>query len=285
MAQKTFVGGTGYEVVDSRPLVNGTGYNIAKGRTLVGDTGYDIEFGIRIGDLSTNESIFADVDGVEKEFLIVNQGIPIDPITAEPSNLYSTTCDGTWVLMKDIHTIASCNDIDGNAVNVYGNMAVRQYLNEDFIALLKPAVQDSVMNVKIPGHKRDGSTANIFRSGEDGLAAKAFVLSKYEFGLHNETISLTRDGVVLSRYYDIYLRELESYAQHHPELVAYYGEAAEYYMTRSIAGHSEDLYIISRTGQAQSLRVSRQDVPIGIRPAMILDPETRVSRVTHRILA
>lgn len=59
MAQKTLIGGTGYEITGGRTLVGGTGYSISGGRTLVGGTGYSINFPVE----ATSQNIWSSTTG------------------------------------------------------------------------------------------------------------------------------------------------------------------------------------------------------------------------------
>lgn len=92
---KTLIDGTGYEIKSGRVLIAGTGYDIKKGRTLIGGTGYDIKFTTPINELPVGTIVYMNVDGVRKEFIVTHQGNPI-------SSIYGESCNGTWVLLKDI---------------------------------------------------------------------------------------------------------------------------------------------------------------------------------------
>jgi hypothetical protein len=48
-----------------------------------------------IGTLAVGSSLYLNVGGVRKEFLVVHQGLP--------SSIYDDSCNGTWLLMKDIY--------------------------------------------------------------------------------------------------------------------------------------------------------------------------------------
>ena len=48
-----------------------------------------------ISTLAVGSSVYLNVGGVRKEFLVVHQG--------KPSSLYDSSCNGTWLLMKDIY--------------------------------------------------------------------------------------------------------------------------------------------------------------------------------------
>ena len=95
MAHKTLIGGTTYDIKSGRTLIGGTGYDIKKGRTLIDGTGYDITFATSISELPVGTSVYADYNGVRTEFIVIQQGNP-DPA------IYDDSCNGTWLLIKDI---------------------------------------------------------------------------------------------------------------------------------------------------------------------------------------
>lgn len=96
---KTLIDGTGYEIKSGRVLIAGTGYDIKKGRTLIGGTGYDIKFGVPVGELAVGTSVFMNVNGVRKEFIVGHQG----NLTLTYSD--SEFSSGTWLLMRDIYAL------------------------------------------------------------------------------------------------------------------------------------------------------------------------------------
>ena len=53
--------------------------------------------GILASDLAVGSSVYLMENGVATEYLVVNQGIP------SGSSLYDSSCDGTWLLRKDIY--------------------------------------------------------------------------------------------------------------------------------------------------------------------------------------
>lgn len=96
---KTLIDGTGYEIKSGRVLIAGTGYDIKKGRTLIGGTGYDVKFSVPVGELAVGTSVFMNVNGVRKEFIVGHQGNLT--LTYNDSEFSS----GTWLLMRDIYAL------------------------------------------------------------------------------------------------------------------------------------------------------------------------------------
>lgn len=110
MGHKTLVDGTSYEVVGGRTLINGTGYDITGGKTLVNGTGYDISFTRPLSSLAVGSSVFTSFNGAMTEFIVIQQGIP------SGTNLYSDSCNGTWLQFKDKARDPFNND------DYYGNL-------------------------------------------------------------------------------------------------------------------------------------------------------------------
>lgn len=162
---KTLINGTVYEVKGGKCMVNGTVYNILKGRTLIGGTGYDITFpsaGTKLSALGVGQSVFTNVSGVKKEFLVVHQGLP--------SSLYDSSCDGTWLLMKDIYEMRQWNS---NSELLYENSSIHSYLNSTFLSLFDANIQSAIKQAKIPYLK--GGKGGSVQSGANGLSCKVFL--------------------------------------------------------------------------------------------------------------
>ena len=171
MGHKTLIDGVGYEITGGRCLVDGVGYSIQKGRTLVDGVGYDVGFGGSAGDLKVGASVFANVDGVRTEFIIVHQGLP-------DATLYDASCDGTWVLKKDTYG----QGIWGGSV-LYKSSRAHTEVNTTFFGLLDTNIQNLIKTVKIPYLSKNNSASDYkVSSGADGLPVKAFNLSGCELG-------------------------------------------------------------------------------------------------------
>lgn len=170
MGHKTLVGGTAYDISGGKVLVGGTAYGIKKGRTLVGGAGYDVSFVTPLSDIPVGGSVFLNVDGVPKEFLVVHQGNP-------DSSLYDDSCDGVWLLMKDVYDTRMWD----RSNNDYENSDAHTYLNGTILGSLDSDIQAQVKQVKIPYHDGTGAGGSV-ASGSSGLSTKLFLLSGYELG-------------------------------------------------------------------------------------------------------
>lgn len=145
---KTMIDGTGHEIKSGRVLIAGTGYDIKKGRTLIDGTGYDISFGTPVGEIAVGTSVYMNVNGVRKEWIIVHQG--------KPADLYDDTCFGTWVMLKDIYASVSRGTTyyyfgtRGHDGSWYSPCKHDTYLTDTFFPLLDTEIQGIVKTANIP---------------------------------------------------------------------------------------------------------------------------------------
>lgn len=99
-----------------------------------------------ISTLAVGSSVHLNVGGVRTEFLVVHQG--------KPSSIYDDSCNGTWLLMKDIYENRVWQS--GN-INKYESSDIHTYLNGTFLNLFDSNIKDAIKQVKIPYRKNGGS--------------------------------------------------------------------------------------------------------------------------------
>lgn len=128
--------------------------------------------GIVSSKLAVGSTVKLMENGTPVEYLVVNQGIP------SGSSLYDSSCNGTWLLRKNIYT--SSVAWHSSQSNNYKNASVRTYLNSTFFKVLGAIEQATILQVKIPYVNGTGSAA--VASGASGLSSKVFLLSGYEVG-------------------------------------------------------------------------------------------------------
>lgn len=248
MAHRILIGGTTYEIAGGKTLVNGSGYNIAGGKTLVNGTAYDISFGTPAGSLAVGSSLYFNVNGVKKEFLIVQQG--------RPSSLYDSSCDGAWVLMKDVYT----NHKWDSTNNDYQNSDIHAYLKSTFLGLFDSGIQSAIKQVKIPYVNGTGSGGSV-ATGANGLSTKLFLLSCYEVGFtSSDNSGIPEDGAALSFF--------SGSGNTDANRIAYMDGTAEEWYPRSphIKGTANVLRISSK-GAVGTIGCSGS---YGVRPAFVL---------------
>lgn len=206
-----------------------------------------------ISTLAVGSSVYLNVGGVRKEFLVVQQGLP--------SSLYDSSCDGTWLLMKDIYENRQWNSSD---VNKYETSDVNTYLNGPFFNLFDRNIQGIIKQVKIPYRKGDGTN----QSGANGLSCKVFLLGGYEVGW------TTSD----SRYFPVDGAKLDYFgasAVGNSKRIANYGGSATSWGLRAPSTYSRDSYMWFVFSDG-SYSAAGPSASAGIRPALILPSTTLV---------
>lgn len=192
--------------------------------------------------------------GTAVEYLVVNQGIP------ENSSLYDSSCNGTWLLRKDLYSERQWNTSD---VNKYETSAINTWLNEDFFNGLGTIEQSTIKQVKIPYCVGNG-TGNV-NDGTNGLSTKIFLLGGYEVGWTNDDDdNFPVDGAKLS-YFE---SGIGSSALN--KRIAYLnGAALRWWLRSPYSRYEGNVWFVDTDGRYES---GGQGVTqsYGIRPALIL---------------
>ena len=147
---------------------------------------YEAVTDIPIGELTIGTSVFMNVNGIRTEFIIVQQGLP--------SANYDASCDGTWLLMKNIYV----NMAFDSSNHDYANSDIHSYLNNTFVNLFDSDIKSTIKQVKIPYRARSGSSTTV-TSGSSGLSAKVFLLSYTEVGFSGSSYAPV-EGAVLGYF-------------------------------------------------------------------------------------
>ena len=211
--------------------------------------------GILASDLAVGSSVYLMEDGVAMEYLVVNHGNP------SGSSLYDDSCDGTWLLRKDIKEARQWHS---SAVNDYKNSTIHAWLNGDYFNLFGSIEKAAIKQSKIPYVNGTGSGGSV-ASGANGLATKVFLLGGYEIGYTTSTVGSTVpiDGAKL----DYFLEGAGSAAQ--KKRIAYLIGAALAWHTRSPwTNTTKSVWGAANDGGACGLNVNNSSA--GIRPALIL---------------
>ena len=259
MAHKTLISGTAYSVTGGRELIGGTGYGCKAGKTLIGGTAFDVPFatGIPIGNLTVGSVVALNIGN----FIIVHQG--------KPGAIYDDSCNGTWLLMKDIYEKRRWNS---KQVNDYANSEINSYLNGTFFTLLDSKAQKAIKEAKIPYRAGSGYGTSI-TSGANGLLVKSFLLSATEVNL-GAPYEPPNEGACLSYFNGTKQGTADT------KRIAYLNGSATDWWTRSPFCYRD-------LGARRAITVSAiggngaEDCNVGawtgIRPALIVSPETKVT--------
>lgn len=147
--------------------------------------------GILASSLAVGSTVKLMENGTAVEYLVVNQGIPSN------SSLYDASCDGTWLLRKDIYENRAWHSSN---VNNLENSTIHSYLNSTFLNLFESNIQEAIKQVKLP-YRKGGGSGGTNQSGANGLSTKIFLLSGYEVGFTTSDNSyFPVDGAKLSYF-------------------------------------------------------------------------------------
>lgn len=172
--------------------VGGVAKKVAKGYIGVGGVARQFySAGVAAGSLSVGDSVFLNVDGVPREFLVVHQGNP-------NTSFYDDSCTGTWLLMKDIHKNATWAVNNATTRPMMSQCYASTYYNGEFLDSLDADVRAALVEAKMPYHHYNGTVYN----KSNGYPFKVFLLSTWEVGIVPDTFLAyePRDGYTLDYF-------------------------------------------------------------------------------------
>lgn len=212
--------------------------------------------GTPISSLFVGTLIKMNESGAPVEYMIVNQGLP--------SSMYDASCDGCWVLRKDIAE----NRMWDNKNNDYKNSDIHAYLNGSWTSRYSAGVLSQIKQVKIPyvnGTGPEGSVA----SGANGLSCKIFLLSGYEVGFSTSDNSyFPRDGAKLS-----YFSSGTGSAANNKRIANYNGSAADWWLRSPSTYNTDYVWDVYYNG---GYNRGYCDGTHGVRPTLVLPSTAKV---------
>lgn len=200
---------------------------------------------ITLGTLAVGDSVYMYVDGVSYEWIVVQQGNP-------DSSIYDNSCDGTWLLMKDIFQNATW---DANSSLVFNESGVYGLLNDDILNMFDASVRSLIKTVKIPYATEISSSGNV-ATGTNGMTARLFLLSLTEYG-YSKTSYTHTEGATLEYFSDAVATKR----------IADLNGTAAIHWTRSMDVRDEYICYVAANGSSSSARDTKS---YGVRPAMVL---------------
>ena len=206
--------------------------------------------GTPLGELAVGTLIKIQENGAPVEYMVVNQGLP--------SSMYDASCDGCWVLRKDIAENRAWDSSDNN----YKNSDIQAYLNGNWTSRYEAGILSQIKQVKIPYQNGTGSGGSV-ASGANGLSCKIFLLSGYEVGFSTSDNSyFPRDGAKLS-----YFSSGTGTSANNKRIAKLNGSAADWWLRSPDAGGTHYVWNVYSNGDC---RVWDYDNSYGVRPALVL---------------
>jgi len=92
----------------------------------------------KLGDVAVGEIVKLKENGVAVDYIVVHQGLP--------SDIYDTSCDGTWLLRKGIDVLDSWS----SGSNKLEKSSLHSYLNNSWINKYDANTKNAIKQVKIP---------------------------------------------------------------------------------------------------------------------------------------
>ena len=210
---------------------------------------------VTLSSKAIGSTIKLKVNGSAKDFIVVHQG--------KPSSVYDDSCNGTWLLMKDIYENRQWHSSN---TNDYANSTIHSYLNSTFLNLFESNIKNAIKQVKLPYRKGSGTSTTV-TSGSNGLSAKIFLLSATETSFSFSYMP-SGEGAELA-----YFKGCTDNSSDSKRVAKLNGSAAGWWL-RSPYGNSNLALCVYSNGDWNSNYCSYSS---GIRPALILPSSLLVS--------
>lgn len=211
---------------------------------------------VTLSSKAIGSTIKLKVNGSAKDFIVVHQG--------KPSSVYDDSCNGTWLLMKDIYENRQWHSSN---TNDYANSTIHSYLNSTFLNLFESNIKNAIKQVKLPYRKGSGTSTTV-TSGSNGLSAKIFLLSATETSFSFSSMP-SGEGAELAYFKGCADNSSDS------KRVAYLnGSATDWWLRSPICSSFLSALCVFSNGDWDGLDCSSS---CGIRPALILPSTLLVS--------
>ena len=212
---------------------------------------------VTLSSKAIGSTIKLKVNGSAKDFIVVHQG--------KPSSVYDDSCNGTWLLMKDIYESRQWHSSN---TNDYANSTIHSYLNSTFLNLFESNIKNAIKQVKLPYRKGSGTSTTV-TSGSNGLSAKIFLLSATETSFNFSSYMPSGEGAELAYFKGCADNSSDS------KRVAYLNGSATSWWLRSPG--CGDFYLALCVSSNGDWGYSLCSNSFGIRPALILPSTLLVS--------
>ena len=211
---------------------------------------------VTLSSKAIGSTIKLKVNGSAKDFIVVHQG--------KPSSVYDDSCNGTWLLMKDIYENRAWHSSN---TNDYANSTIHSYLNSTFLNLFESNIKNAIKQVKIPYRKGSGTSTTV-TSGSNGLSAKIFLLSATETSFSFSYMP-SGEGAELA-----YFKGCADNSSDSKRVAKLNGSAADWWLRSPGCFNFSSALYVGSSGDWVSYHCSYSP---GIRPALILPSTLLVS--------
>lgn len=219
--------------------------------------------GVKVGTLDVGSIIQIAVDGVMKNFIVVNQGVPGN------NSRYGTGCDGTWMLMQDCSDTDSMygpNTSGGKRTIPYAYSKLDTAMNTTFYARLSDKAKSAIFPAQIVVVDNDATYRNLERY--------VFALSLIETGFFQSgpMDMIDYDGAKLEYF------QMTNDAS--PLRISNKNGVAHEWWMRNRPNGVGNGWVVTKNG---GRTVWGGSSVAGVRPAFVLDPETIVTKGSNNI--
>lgn len=244
--------------IDKLYVGDGAGVAMAVQKAYVGDQRGVAKLwyqrGTPLGSHAVGSIVYVAVGGVRTPWIVVEQGCP--------SPMYDASCDGTWLMRKDVY---SSKQWSKSVKNDYSTSNIRAYMDSTFLNLIDQNVRSVIKDVRIPYRPGSGSSTSV-NSGANGLRCKVFLLSAAEvnLGFNNRP----KEGVWLK-----YFMNCNTTGADDLRVANYNGVPGDWWLRTPDTATSNNAVLVTKTGAMSSANVAYLH---GFRPAMVLPKEVLV---------
>ena len=197
-------------------------------------------------------------NGVLTDYIVVHKG--------RPSSIYDASCDGVWLLRKDI---AENRVWAANNVNKWESSDIKAYLDGTWINRYDANIKAAIKTVKLP-YRKNGGSGGTDQTGANGISCKVFFLSGYEMGWKtSDNQYFPVDGAKLD-YFDSGTGTAANNKR-----IAYLNGSATYWWLRS--PHTSNTNYVWHVHSNGYYNTPYAFNSCGVRPALILPSNLLVS--------
>lgn len=212
---------------------------------------------VTLSSKAIGSTIKLKVNGSAKDFIVVHQG--------KPSSVYDDSCNGTWLLMKDIYENRQWHSSN---TNDYANSTIHSYLNSTFLNLFESNIKNAIKQVKLPYRKGSGTSTTV-TSGSNGLSAKIFLLSATETSFNFSSYMPSGEGAELA-----YFKGCADNGSDSKRVAYLNGSATVWWLRSPGCNYFNDALCVGSNGGWNGYGCSDS---VGVRPALILPSTLLVS--------